>query len=153
WHEIRWTVNHILELGLRSGPQEIPIGKRKDVWSIIEPLTDDSDPSPSQDYKPGDDFGDALTRAINTIRGQAIDLVIDYAYWVRRSEQSPTVSGPENEGDSANLGRIREVRKTLQIHLDPGYDPSVAIRAIYGMRLPSLVVLDKNWLRTIIGGL
>ena len=38
-----------------------------------------------------------------------------------------------------------EVRAVLEEHLDPGCDPSLAVRAVYGKWLPWLVLLDEQW--------
>jgi len=40
---------------------------------------------------------------------------------------------------------MSEVQEVLDHHLDPSYDPALAIRAVYGEWFPWLVLLDQGW--------
>ncbi len=91
---------------------------------------------------------DPLTLSINTNRGKAMHAIIRYALWVRRDDE-------KNRPERVQLGwnAIPEVRGVLERHLDIQVDPSLAIRAVYGERLPWLVLIDPEWVSSNLGKL
>ena len=75
---------------------------------------------------------DLLTLSINTNRGTAMHAVIETALWVRRELEA--------SGNDVSVGfaAMPEVRDSLDVHLDPRVDPSLAVHAVYGRWLPWL---------------
>jgi hypothetical protein len=135
WAWTRKTVARLLSLGFGAGPCEIPYDLRKITWNLLKPITDDPDPTTEYEKSNYDPPNmDPFTLSINSIRGEAIHAVVDYAAWVRRREVS-----------AQNFDTTPEVREVLEYHLDIQHDPALAIRAVYGRQFPRLLFLDKNW--------
>ncbi len=140
WRWARGSIAHLLTEGLR---RSIPIELRERIWAIIAPLTEEPEPSPEYEARYGGTNMDPMTLSINTNRGKAMHAVVSYALWVRRDDEK---SHPERVAEGFDA--IPEVREVLDAHLDPERDPSVAIRAVYGERLPWLVLLDAGWVES-----
>lgn len=142
WGWTRKEIAHLLSTGLEKGEAEIPYEFREHVWAILQPITDDPEPTPEHEAKYGGSNMDPVTLSINTVRGEAMHAVIRYALWVRRRlETLPDGKDLIERGFDA----VPEVREVLNAHLDPDYDPSLAIRAVYGQWFPWLVLLDPKW--------
>ena len=139
WSWTRGTIATFLEAGLHEGPAQIPFTQRALVWQIIEPLTNDPDPTPEHEAKYGGSNMDPSTMAINTVRGKAFNAMIAYALWVRRHlDHLP-------ERPTATFEVMPEVRRVLDEHLDVARDPSLTIRSVYGHYFPWLQLLDRPW--------
>jgi hypothetical protein len=67
-----------------------------------------------------------------------------YAMWVRHHIEKTDDS---EERLARGFEEMPEVREILNLHLDPEYDSSLAVRAVYGDYLPWLVLLDQSWVR------
>jgi hypothetical protein len=155
WRGIKWKINDMLSHGLRAGRAEIPIELRSEVWRILRLLSDDPDPTPEADFRDPDPNSDSLSHAINTIRGQALNLVVEYGLWVLRhvaNQEGERTSQSEEDAERADPGPggasfalMREVQEVLDRHLEIELDPSLAIRAIYGENLSYLTYLDADW--------
>jgi hypothetical protein len=115
---------------------------RGEVWEIIERLTEDPDPTPEEEAQYGGGSMDPLSLSINTTRGEVFHAVVKYALWVRRYQQKQSDA---EERIRRGFDEMPEVRGTLERHLDPKIDPSLAIRAVYGQWFPWLIVLDPSW--------
>jgi len=119
----------------------IPFDLRGQVWSILEILTNDPHPSPDDEATRGETL-DPSHIAINSTRGEAMQVVVRYALWVRRYlEKLPDGAQKIARG----FEDMPEVRQVLEAHLDLAQDPSFAIRSVYGRWLPSLTYLDAEW--------
>jgi hypothetical protein len=140
WRWARGSVAHLLGEGFQRTTGEIPIDHRELAWQILEPLTSDPEPDAEHEERFGGTNMDPLTLSINTNRGKAMHAAIRYGLWVRRHDEA---DHPERVG--AGFDAIPELRKVLDAHLDPDRDPSQAIRAVYGERLPWLILLDGKW--------
>jgi hypothetical protein len=139
WSWTRGTIATVLEAGLREGPTQIPFEHRAQVWQIIDPLTNDPDPTPEHEAKYGGNNMDPATMAINTVRGKAFNTAIAYALWVRRHlDQLPA-------RPAVTFDAMPEVRRVLDEHLDVGRDSSLTIRSVYGRYFPWLQHLDRTW--------
>jgi hypothetical protein len=80
--------------------------------------------------------------SINTVRGQAMHVVVRYALWLRRHfEQMPDGLELIKKG----FDEMPEVRQVLDEHLDIDQEPSLAIRSVYGQWFPWLTLLDPGW--------
>lgn len=139
WSWARKAVGSLISRG--TNHNSIPFEFREKIWTIIEPLTHDQDPTPEDEAKRGESYDDAYSLAINTSRGEAMGAVMEYSLWVyRRIEET---EGKEKLKEGFSL--MPEVRDVLEFHLDPNNDPSIAVRAVYGRFFPWLLLLDREW--------
>lgn len=140
WGWTRKTIAGLLGVGLQENLSLIPFDLRRQVWNILEILTNDPDPSP--DDKATDEPIDPLHVAVNSIRGEAMQTVVFYALWVRSClEKLPDGA----EKIARGFQEMPEVQKVLETHLDLAQDPSLAIRSVYGRNFPLLAYLDMEW--------
>jgi len=146
WGWARKTIAGLLGAGLEEGPSMIPFELRGQVWSILEILTNDPDPSPDDEATRGQPL-DPSHVAINSTRGEAMQVVVRYALWVRCClEKLPDGA----EKIARGFEEMPEVRQVLEAHLDLAQDPSLAIRSVYGRWLPSLTYLDQEWTKNYV---
>jgi hypothetical protein len=138
WTWVRKEVAGILEAGLRAAGSTIPFALRESAWHILEVLVEDPEPSNEYEIRFGGSNMDPAMLALNTTRGRAMHAVVSYALWVRRQLDDTDAPGP-------GFGAMPEVRSVLNRHLQVEYDPSVAVRSVYGQRLPWLALLDEAW--------
>jgi len=144
WGWTRKAAADLLSAGFEEGPAVVPFDFRDAVWRILQPITDDPEPTLEYEARYGGSNMDPATLSINTTRGEAIHAVVRYALWVRRHlEKLPDAKQKLQRG----FDEIPEVREALERHLDASTDPSLAIRAVYGQWFPWLVLLDKAWAR------
>jgi hypothetical protein len=145
WGWTRKTIGELLSAGLENGITEIDYELRPLVWEILEPLTQDPEPTPEYEAEYGGSNMDPSHISINTTRGEAMHVVVAYALWVRRHlEKLPD----GEEGLARGFEEMPEVGKVLDEHLDVSQDPSLAIRSVYGRWLPWLILLDKDWTKS-----
>lgn len=140
WSWTRGRIASLIQEGVADRDNRIPFELRQTVWSVLEPLTRDPDPTPADDantagYSPMD----PLTRSINTNRGKAMHAVVAYALWYRRELDARDIDTAEG------FDLIPGVRAVLEERLDPDREPSLAVRAVYGKWLPWLILLDERW--------
>jgi hypothetical protein len=142
WGYTRKAIAGLIGVGLHEGGSTITFDLRNQVWSILEALTNDPDPSPEDEVTSGQ-VPDPAHVAINSTRGEAMQVVmVNYALWVRRFlEQLPDGAVKIAQG----FNEMPEVRLVLEAHLDISKDPSLAIRSVYGRWLPKLAYLDTAW--------
>jgi hypothetical protein len=142
WGWTRKAIAELLGSGFESKSAGIPIDLRMQSWEVLQPLTDDPEPTPEDETRDGGSNMDPATLSINTVRGEAMHSVVRYSLWVRRHLEQQERS---KQRESHGLGAMPEVRSVLELHLDPGQDPALAIRAVYGQWFPMLVALDNHW--------
>lgn len=138
----RWCrrqISSLLKSGLSAKKNGIPLELRDLVWEVIARLIEDPNPSPEHEARYGGDNMDPLTLSLNTNRGEAMHAVIEYALWVHRTLKA------NGEDISPGLELMPEVRPVLERHLDVSFEPSQAVRAVYGRWLPWLVLIDEGW--------
>ncbi|MFA6954352.1 MAG: hypothetical protein WC538_00620 [Thermoanaerobaculia bacterium] len=134
WGRTRSQIGRLLQQGFKKRETQIPSEFRSLVWEIIHPITADPDPDASRD-----EGNDPLTTAINSTRGVALEAAIGYAAWVRDGYFAPPDAGREPFHD------MPELEALLASHLDPGVDPSPAVRAVYGQHLFDIWMLEPRW--------
>jgi hypothetical protein len=145
WGWTRKTIADLLERGFQVGPNEIPLNLRKQAWNVLEPITNDPEPTPDYEAKYGGSNMDPATMSINTARGQAMHAVILYGLWIRRQiEKQPDAKARLSRG----FDELPEVKQVLDTHLVK--DPSLAIRSVYGRFFPWLYLIDPGWTQTNI---
>jgi hypothetical protein len=137
WGWARRATAGLLSIALQK--DALPRELRQRAWNVLEPLTNDPDPS-------GEDDGssmDPATLSINTPRGEALHALIQYALFVYRSEIEDTKAGQS----TFDFSRMPEVGRCLERHLDPAIDRSPAIRSVYGQWIPWLMLMDEKWVK------
>jgi hypothetical protein len=128
---------------LRKG--EVPFELRDEVWAVLGRLAED--PELTLEYE---EVEAKLSRphtsphffSINTVRGVAMHAVVAYVLWVRRNLGE---DGAEEREPWRGLLDAPEACEALERRLDPGVEPTRAVRAVYGYWLPWLVYLDRAW--------
>ena len=100
------------------------------ILSILRTLLGSPDPMPADEAE--DDTLDPADRALNSVRGQAAGCLVGFAGWWRR------LGGTENDTPPVLL-------ELLSGELDPGQEPSVAVRTVYGQFFPLLRVCLPGW--------
>ena len=141
WGWTRKAIAELLAAGFEEGPGSISPDLQEQVWAVLEPLSEDPEPTPEYEARYGGSNMDPATLSINTVRGEALHAVIRYALWRHRSAQRTASQEPAPQGFDA----MPEVRAVLERHLDTSREPSLAIRAVYGQWFPALVYLDAAW--------
>jgi hypothetical protein len=142
WKWARSAVLFLVERGLRETDGEIPFESRSAVWEVLTALCEDPDPDPHPDPREETNDNDAHP-TIDSIRGQALEQVLNYGAWIQRC-----LGKARNSGESATgFGQMPEVRKVLDIHLNPNVDRSLEIRTLYGLNIGQLFELDADWTR------
>lgn len=129
----RKAVASLLNRGFEDHPGQLPPSCRDAAWELLSALAEDPDPRPSDEREEGG--MDAATRSLNVTRGEAMHGVIRYLMWVERQAAI----------DFAGLGSVPEAKDVLERHLGLAHDPSLAVRAVYGMWLAQLVRMDEGW--------
>lgn len=147
---VRSQIAHLLAAGLGSEQQTIPYVLRERVWTLLEALAADRNPTPEHEARFGGANMSPWDLSINTVRGEALHAVVYYAWWVHRQLHSHPHEGSGVDTDLDELvepgfAAMPEAQAVLVRHLDPDHDPSLAVRSVYGQRFPVLAVLDKNW--------
>ena len=137
----RWSRHQVLDL-LREGfdktdSNPLPFSLRDQVWQVLEPLTEDPNPTPTYEARFGNGNLDPFHISLNTTRGRAMHAVIHYAVWVHRQLDEKD----RQQGFSA----MPEVRRVLDAHLTPEAESSLAVRAVYGANIAVLMQLDETW--------
>jgi hypothetical protein len=142
WSWTRTQIAQLLTDGLAKGPSSIPVTYRKRVWEILERLVEDRDPTSESESEAGTPTQDPVTQSLNTVRGTAMRAVLQFTLWIAHP-------GPKRKEGRAFEGRgfdaLPDVRRVLELHLDPTHEKSPGVRAVYGQYLPQLVYLDRSW--------
>lgn len=144
WTWTRKAIAELLDEGLNSQVGSIPLEHADQVWSLVTVLADNADaPTPRGTDTPDEraDEEDALSAALNSTRGKALDAAISFAYW--RSSRT-------GEAQQA-IGAVPAVSEFLARHLDHREDRSLAARGVFGSRLTRLVALDADWVKQHLG--
>ena len=85
WSWARKTVAGLLSSGLFEGEGSIPWDLRERAWATLFPITNDPHPEPNDEVERKGRSADPSHIAINSVRGEAIEAVVRYACWVKRS--------------------------------------------------------------------
>ena len=142
WLSTRKEVASLLSAGFESSSAHVPIEERSRVWSLIDELARDEDPTPEHEERYGGANMDPSTLSLNTTRGQAMHAAVRYGLWVRRSMEADEEKALVR---ADGFARMPELRDLLEAHLDYANDASLAVRSVYGQWFPWLVLLDATW--------
>ncbi len=140
WSAVRKSMIDLIGDGLATAHCNIPFELRESILEIIKVISDDEDPTPEYEKEYGGDNMDPVSLSINTVRGEAMHTAMKYALWCSRKLYPGKTAPPEGQPRL-----VPEVREVLDKHLDPLIDPSPTIRSVYGLYLPQLFYLDKDW--------
>lgn len=136
WKSVRLAIADFLGQALGKNKCEVSIGLQDKVWEIIANLAEDPDPTPEYEKRDSEGGLDPMTLAINTVRGEAMHAVVNFGLWTARNLKDKSV---ENKMTPA-------MQELLDRHLDSAQDPALAIRSVYGWRVPNFSYLNKSWL-------
>lgn len=139
WRWVSKCAASLINESFGAGAASIPMSFRVKVWAILERLTKNSDPTPEHEDRFGGTNMDPSTLSINTVRGEAFHAVFRYCLWVRRHLESLPAADYLKRG----LDELPEARATLDRHLDPTVEPSLAVRSVYGQWFPWLLLIDS----------
>lgn len=142
WAWARRSVIALLAVVLREVPNAVPIDERDALWAAIRPSTDDPDPSPETEARYLTGKSDLHSLALNSTRSEAVRAAIFFAWWVRNHAR-PVLE--EGQSEFLGLESLLEVKQTLEAHLVPAGESSVAVRTVYGETLPFLATMDTAW--------
>lgn len=137
---IKTSIGWLLVNSLKIKESSMPITLKNDVWAIIKVIMDDKEPTLEEEIS--NIKGNWLLRdmSFNTIRGIAMNAVIEYGLWYAKSIFENSVL---NDDTKSKL--MPEVKDLLEKHLDYNIDPSFTVRYIYGLNLNRMIYLDKIW--------
>lgn len=134
WGWCRTSIARLVEAGLSDRPNVIPIELVGDVGKVLTRLTSDPVPTVADEAEAlKSEDADPHALAINTTRGEAMGAVFDCMRWIRRAKPAAT------------LEDMPEVAAILDRHLNVEDEPSRAVRAMYGVHLPTLYHVDERW--------
>lgn len=131
WGWARGSVLHLLQKALKARPARIPPGLRTKIWEIIEGLA----ASPVGDDVPSANR-DPVSSCVNSLRGQSLECVLDYAAWVKSEGGNTPARG---------LIAVPEIQPTLEENVRKETQPSLAIHSFFGLNLGRLFALDTAW--------
>jgi len=132
---VKGAIADLLEEGLKSKNLSPPYELKDTIWKIVVTLLRDDEPSLEYEEKYGGDNMDPVTLSLNTVRGKAMHTLIQYALWCARCL---------NLSESKDK-MVPEVKKKLEEMLNPDIEPTLTVRAVYGLYLPALIYLNRNW--------
>jgi thiol-disulfide isomerase/thioredoxin len=140
WGWTRKAIADLLAAAFES--DSLPYELRKETWEVLRPITDDPDPTIEHEKQYGGSNMDHATLSINTTRGLSMHAVVQYSLWVRQHIEKTL---DDKEHVAVGLEEMPEARDILEHHLDPTFDPSLAIHSVYGQWFPWIVLLDEKW--------
>ncbi len=150
WGWARKAIAELLTASFGQPGEGLPWASRTVAWDLLEPLTNDPDPTPEREAQHLGKNMNPLTLSINTTRGEAMHTVVRYALWVRRYLDDEFTKGQQT---SRTFDVMPEVRYALETHLDTRRDSSAAVRSVYGQWFPWLLLLDSHWTRDHIASI
>jgi hypothetical protein len=136
WDWANRSALRVLEKGLQTQTSGLNTSYRELAWEALTGFTEHPDPTPEHEAVYGGSNMDPLNLSINTIRGVAMNTVVEYALWLHRNGEL-----------SHGFTDAPEVFEVLSHHLDVEFEPSQAIRSVYGRWLPWLFLADREWTR------
>jgi hypothetical protein len=144
--EARRRVVDLLGAALREPDRYLPRIHMKRARDLLLVAVTDPDPRPEDELKWLASNPDPLTLAINSVRGKALEALVDYA---KRHKELWRDEARTYRRYSPSLGLVdTRVLDALDERLVT--DRSLAVRSIFGERFLVLYWLDKDWTRARI---
>ena len=138
WGVCRKNIARLFEAGFLADDHAVPIDLRQSAWQLIANILEDPDPTLDHEREYGPPNSDPVMLAINSTRGSALIAVVRYARWVQAAESG----GSEHK---TGFDIMPEVREVLEKSLDPEFEPTIAVRAVYGLHFSLLCAIDQKW--------
>lgn len=142
WGWARKEIAKLLEDGFKPKGNGIPFSLKELAWQVLEPITGDPDPSKDQEDGFSGTNMDAAALSINATRGAAFHAAFRYLTWCDSNLRQLATKGDDNQ---SGLDKVPEVRALIDRHLDISHESSLAVRSVYGMWTPSLILMDREW--------
>jgi len=130
WRDTRVNTLRLLQAGFREGATEAPGSISESAWAVTESAAADPDPSPEAEASALEGGQGPSGQSLNHVRPQALATAIAFALWARRGDPGTDLSA---------------FWDLLDRHLDPGQEPSQAVRWVYGESFAKLAYLDREW--------
>ncbi|TKJ22794.1 MAG: arginine--tRNA ligase [Promethearchaeota archaeon Loki_b31] len=132
FNSLKLYIGWLFQNGLRNIQNEIPTSNKERIWLIIEILLKDKNPTYAEELQNLNLNSNPSNMALNTVRGIAMILVINYALWIRRNQ--------------INQVQLEDqVKNVLEKFLDIKFERTLTIRSVYGNNFNILLYLDKSW--------
>lgn len=141
--EARRRVADLLTTALRKPDHYLPKKYMREARDLLLELVNDPDPRPDFEEKWLSTNPDPVSLAINSVRGKALEALLDYAK--RHKDLWRTEERTYRRYAPSRYDFDHQVRKALDDRLV--LDESRAIRSVFGERLLLLYWLDKDWTR------
>jgi hypothetical protein len=143
WLDFRDSAVRFAKSGIVKDEQVAPVEFWDRIRDILLILVDDPHPFPGHDHPKEGWVGhdDPLTVAINSVRTEALLGVILYARRLALHNRE------SDHGGSGERSLDASLRRVLERKLDRQHEPSLAMRAVYGMEFVLLYWLDGEWAR------
>ncbi|MBN1217255.1 MAG: hypothetical protein JXA99_17675 [Candidatus Lokiarchaeota archaeon] len=141
---VKKQVLNLLQVLIKEHQKNFDIKYKDEIFNIIEYLCYyQNDPKDSKsDYK--DEKGmDPVTRSMNSVRGTAMNTLVDYALWYAYH----TKAQYEGEKYPNRLENETRVLDILEKKLDKEEETSLAIHSTFGLYLPNLSYLNRSWVK------
>ncbi|MDD2753010.1 MAG: hypothetical protein PHT44_00090 [Candidatus Portnoybacteria bacterium] len=139
WQSVSRAIIDLLGAGFGNKEAQLPLEFKETIWKLIQIFTEDKEPTPEDEKRDSESGLDATTFSINTVRGEAMHALINYGLWLARNDESLK---------KQEIKMSPEMEEILNRHLDVSVDPSLAIRSVYGWRLPNLFYLNHEWVES-----
>lgn len=130
---IKRTTAWLLNSGLQSQIQPLHTSLADKTWRLIEILCSENDP----DAESENTSMDYYSRAINSVRGEALHCVVQFG--LRKYSLEKNKKAPKME---------ERIAAALDRHIDIQYEKSLVVRSVYGRFLPWLTLIDPNWVKS-----
>jgi hypothetical protein len=141
WGWTRKAIAELLSAGFEKGEAQAGLTLREKAWEVLEPLTEDEQPTLEYEEEYGGSNMEPASLSINTVRGAAMHAVVRHALWLRRYFEE----AEEQDRIGRGFKEMPEVRRVLDRHLDTKVDRTLTVRAVYGQWFPWLVLMDTEW--------
>lgn len=144
WTSSREALARLLSLGFGNYTEAIPFELRSPVFGLLRHLVTEFDPRLEGEQMEEGLGRDLVNRAINSVRGEATQALVEHALWIKRHLKK---SGQA----SVSMQDMPEVRDLFEARLDVNQEPSKSVRSVYGRLTPWLCHLDVEWFRHVSG--
>lgn len=141
WDFTQQQVARFIQRGISTGSTlAIPADLYPAVWHVLERLSRSQDPV-TQD---GEEPADALTESLNTTRPVALRAAI---HLLAACGKTPAEAGSDATEGSPN-GLVDEILAALDEHAGPEADDSLAVAAVFGEGIGTLLSAAPQWTAT-----
>jgi len=138
---VKRRIVDVIQSLIKTHQKEFTLDYKDRIWEIIEYLCYyELDPNDTLDNK--SDM-DPFTLSLNSVRGAAMNTLIDYALWYAFHTKN-------NYGDEKRPNRFtgeERIKYLLEDKLVKTNDPSLAIHSTFGVFLSNLAYLNYEWVK------